>query len=207
MCEHRICAVPGCGEPIVRRPGEKPNKMRKRQTCSEPCRIKLQRHVKSGSFEKPAEPVRFCVMPDCGKPLVRRPTEGNVQWAARRCCSASCSTKLKHRDGTIPRRQSTPPAELRACIHCGGPIPWHPWMQKQNYEARRTCGGSECKTANGRAAGNRRLEPEMKAITADLCLSVTPRQVLAYMSAGDDERRLFAPAVRIAAQVLTGGAA
>ena len=80
-------------------------------------------------------------------------------------------------------------------------------MQKQNYEARRTCGSSACKSKTGRAAGGKTHEHEMKAISAELMLSVTPRHIQAYLLAGPDERRLFAPGIRAVAEARMARAA
>lgn len=144
--------------------------------------------------------VRICVREGCGKAVQRGVRESSRQWAERRYCSLSCSSRDRR---AAARSPASPPKRLRDCVSCGEPIPWNPSMAPSTYSGRNTCGRPECRaTALGRGIP----EPEMKAITADLCLSVTPRQVLAYMSAGDEERRLFAPAVRIAAQVLAGGA-
>lgn len=204
MTEPHICAVPGCGEPVPRNPGQRLDKWRSRKACSEPCRIKLQRLVKTGSAEKPEEPVRICALPGCGNPLVRRPSEGNGQWARRKCCSGSCAQKLKPSGISVVRTPSPPPSALRCCIHCDKPIPWMPWMQKQNYEARRTCGSSSCKSKTGRAAGGKTHEHEMKAISAELMLTVTPRHIQAYRLAGPDERRLFSPHIAAVAEAGMG---
>lgn len=213
MTQPHICAVPGCGEPIPRRPGETSGHHKARKTCSEPCRVKSQRLAKTGSIHKPVEPVRICALPGCDNPLVRRPTEGNAQWKARKCCSGSCAKKLKPtgvgatRVGHPRLRLAVmgrPAAALLCCTSCGVEMPKPEGMSWGKYRGRSTCGSDKCKHATSRKAVGAPKEREMKAISADLMLSVTPRHLQAYLLASADERRLFAPHIAAIAEARMG---
>lgn len=209
MCEPRICAVPGCGEPIPRRPGETSGHHKARKTCSEPCRIRLQRWVKTGSIHKAVEPVRICALPGCDNPLVRRPTEGNAQWKVRKCCSGSCAKKLKPTGVGATRvghprlrvaGQERPIAALLRCTNCGCEIPKPDGVSWGKYRGRSTCGSDACKHATSRKAVGAPQDKGMSNLRAELMLTVTPRQIDAYRNAPECERRLFAPAVRAVAE-------
>lgn len=217
MTEHRTCAVPGCGEPVQRRPGEKLSKWRERKTCSEPCRVKMRRFVKTGSAEKPVEPLRICALPGCDNPLVRRPTEGNAQWAARKCCSKKCAQRLSPAGVAATRighprlraaGKERPIAALLRCTNCGVEIPKPDGVSWGKYRGRSTCGSDECKTATSRKAVSAPKEREMSPLRAMLHIArPSVAQLRAYREATPDERRLFSRHIAaVAESMLNRGA-
>ncbi len=136
MSERRTCANPGCGGPIVRRPGEKPSVHATRKTCSEPCRrklVKAARNERDAGRPDPEHPP--CVV--CGKPVVRRKTEGLAVFIERECCSRECGLFLGQSRGasTMAAKGYAPP---KPCVVCGE------MMERTYHESRARFAQRKC---------------------------------------------------------------
>ena len=208
----RICAAPGCGEFVQRRPGEKPSKWRERKTCSEPCRRKASKlhHAQAIAVRRP-DGSRPCAV--CGEAMNRGYHEGYARFMARKTCSNECKGKLVTlmAGGTVDTARSVklpgerkamgrPTTALNRCTGCGETIPKPDGMTWAKYRGRSTCGSEACKTATSRKAVGAPQDRGMSNLRAELMLTVTPRQIAAYRNAPECERHLFAPAVRAVAE-------
>lgn len=202
MCEPRTCAV--CPEPITRREGERVSKWRERMTCSTECLRKLQR--KRAAVPAEPEPVRICARPGCGNAMERRISEARKQWSRRRYCSVSCAQIAKPSGIAARRPDAKPPETLKCCVNCSRPVPWQAWMDEQSYAAQTTCLSPKClATVGRRRTPSEPHELAMKNIVAEMHLRVGERRILAYLAAGDEERRLFSPLVASLAEARMSG--
>lgn len=87
----RLCALPGCDAPVVRRAGERPSDYRARATCCREHGRALQGYRLSGVVH--SEPERRCA--SCGEVLVRHPGERPTMFRDRIGCSRRCAGKLR----------------------------------------------------------------------------------------------------------------
>lgn len=104
----RRCAAPGCTQLVLRREGESPRSHRKRQCCSRECSNRLiSASISAAAQKRHADdpPHAPCVVPGCGKPIVRHSHEGELAYARRETCSRECGYKLRvtRRDESVER--------------------------------------------------------------------------------------------------------
>lgn len=69
---------------------------------------------------EPAGLKRVCARPGCTAELVRRKTEGDVRWAARKYCSRPCAVRFGPRkESANPDGVCPDPTDLDECGDCG----------------------------------------------------------------------------------------
>src|SRR5688500_9926134 len=103
--EVRVCARPGCDNPLVKRVPEGAEVFRRRKFCSRAC----------SAPERLDLAPRWCASPKCGALLVRKAGENSADWRSRSFCGHSCYRW---------RTQTKPPAarpKLPARRWCGAP--------------------------------------------------------------------------------------
>lgn len=216
MTPTRICRNPDCRKPLVRRPGERPNRFLRRVTCGPTCGVSAA-HEHQRSTAKP-EHIAHCAI--CEARLVRREHEEYGDFRNRQTCGMECFRKLISRRSRnrVPRTLNTVRRTCQA-PGCCEPIVRRTHETLGNFERRKTCSNG-CRatlrslTMSQSTAPNRGGDPrhigaiqrrnERNAI-ADI-ERPTPRQVREYLNSGEAARRLFEPHIAEAARKRAGHA-
>ena len=103
----RHCGYRGCGQVLVRKPGERLSDFRKRKFCSVSCgnRNRLGHVDEQG---------RVCARNECGQVLVRREGEAHTMFARRLFCSRECASGAR---AGVPRpSHAAPPRKRRKTV-------------------------------------------------------------------------------------------
>lgn len=202
----RICRNPECRKPLERRTGEPAYKFRRRVTCGPACGV-MAAHEHHRVSARP-EHVAHCAI--CGCRLVRKPHEEQTDFVRRQTCGMNCFKRLisERNRVRVPRIRNT---DQRTCQApgCSEPIIRRPREILGNFERRKTCSDAcrnalRCETMRLTPVANRGTESKEQQLRAERSAiagieAPTQRQVLAYLSASADERRLFDPGIAAAA--------
>lgn len=195
-----ICAIPGCGQPVPRRPKDSYERWRVRKTCCSDHALMLSklRNEENAADARARRRGKRCVV--CTKPV---PFHMDNR---RQTCSDECAGRLIARArvkaaGRPRSKQSTVPPKV--CAVCACEFHKRPGEKIGRFNERMTCGARDCATklrADGCAATVRarmaqpREASKVAGLLAGLCGVARSRH--AWDQATADERRLFAPELR-----------
>lgn len=151
----RVCAFEPCSQPLVRRPGERTDKFRKRNTCDAVC---ANRRAHGCTTLIPAD--RVCE--ECGGPIPRRDGEAPSKWAARRFCTKSCASKASWTGDLKPPRAPKPVVEVlqeKPCQGCQAVMVWdREATTRSGWRRRRFC-SRRCARSARTPARSRKAKP------------------------------------------------
>lgn len=124
-----VCAVSGCGNPVVRKPGERLSRWRERKTCSDACRIKATRDNfqatmsakgHRGHLLPEEQGVRHCVA--CNREIPRRKGISWKIYSRRTTCG---SDACRHEQVRSAHREEMSPAAVLQMMNKPSPKAVH----------------------------------------------------------------------------------
>lgn len=134
----RRCALPSCGKPLVRRPGEWLARFQERPYCDMTCSAAARRH--------PVESGRVCGYSGCGKPMTRNVGESPAHFAERGMCSPACRHAHRAERAALVRAGNVKPCQRPGCDR---PVRQGPRESVFRWQARKSC-SVECATEGKR---------------------------------------------------------